>query len=147
MKITSPVFNDNEFIPKEYTCDGKNINPPLDFDDFPEETKELALIVDDPDAPGKTFVHWLVYNMSKKLHIDRDSVPATQGRNDFGDVGYGGPCPPSGEHRYYFKLYALDTKLELDEGLNKKQLEEAMEGHVLEDAELVGLYVRKEILE
>lgn len=142
MKIMSPAFRNHAKIPEKYTCDGDNVNPPLDFDDFPKETKQLALIVDDPDAPGKTFVHWLVYNMPLSVHIDEDSVPATQGYNDFGRQSYGGPCPPSGEHRYFFKLYALDTKLDLAEGVNKAKLESAMEGHVLEKADLIGLYSR-----
>jgi len=142
MKITSPAFSNHGMIPKKYTCDGENINPPLNFDDFPEEIKELALIVDDPDAPGKTWVHWVLYNMQVILRIDENSIPATQGMNDFGKKNYGGPCPPSGQHRYYFKLYALDKKLELDEGITKARLEKAMDGHILEQAELVGLYSR-----
>ncbi len=142
MNITSPAFQHNENIPPKYTCDGENINPPLDFDDFPEETKQLALIVDDPDAPGQTFVHWLLYNMQLLIHVDENSVPATQGENDFGNKNYGGPCPPSGRHRYFFKLYALDKKLDMDEGIDKQQLESAMQDHVLEKAELVGLYSR-----
>lgn len=143
MKISSPAFQHNEKIPKKYTCDGDNINPPLNFDDFPEDTKQLALIVDDPDAPGKTWVHWVVYKMPVILHVDENSVPATQGINDFGSKSYGGPCPPSGQHRYYFKLYALDTKMDLDEGIVKEELLNAMKGHILEVAELIGLYSRQ----
>ena len=143
MKISSPVFQHNEKIPRKYTCDGENINPPLNFDDFPEDTKQLALIVDDPDAPGRTWVHWVVYKMPVILHVDENSVPATQGINDFGSKSYGGPCPPSGQHRYYFKLYALDTKMDLDEGIDKEELLNAMKGHILEVAELIGLYSRQ----
>lgn len=143
MKISSPAFQHNEKIPRKYTCDGENINPPLNFDDFPEDTKQLALIVDDPDAPGRIWVHWVVYKMPVILHVDENSVPATQGINDFGSKSYGGPCPPSGQHRYYFKLYALDTKMDLDEGIDKEELLNAMKGHILEVAELIGLYSRQ----
>ena len=142
MKITSPAFKHNEMIPPKYTCDGDDINPPLNIDDLPKEAKQLALIVDDPDAPAKTWVHWVVYNMPVNIHIDEDSIPGAQGKNDFGRTNYGGPCPPSGQHRYYFKLYALDTRLKLDEGITKEQLEAAMAGHVVEEAELIGVYKR-----
>ena len=142
MKITSSAFKDHEKIPKKYTCDGENVNPPLDFDDFPKEVKELALIVDDPDAPSKIWVHWLVYNMPVIVHIDENSIPATEGINDFGNTHYGGPCPPEGTHRFRFRLYALDERLELKEGMTRQQLEKEMEGHILESAELVGVYSR-----
>jgi Raf kinase inhibitor-like YbhB/YbcL family protein len=142
MKITSSVFNYHELIPKKYTCDAENINPPLNFDEFPEETQQLALIVDDPDARAETWVHWVIYNMPVISHIDENSAPGTQGPNDRGNKNYSGPCPPSGKHRYYFKLYALNSKKVLKEGLNKLQLEAAMKGHILEKAELVGLYSR-----
>ncbi|MBD3289687.1 YbhB/YbcL family Raf kinase inhibitor-like protein [candidate division KSB1 bacterium] len=142
MKITSPAFKNNEAIPTKYTCDGEDVNPPLNIDDLPKEAKELAMIMDDPDAPSKTWVHWVVYNMPVNIHIDENSIPGKQGMNDFGKKNYGGPCPPSGEHRYYFKVYALDNRLELEEGITKKELESAMEGHILEQAELVGLYAK-----
>jgi len=116
-QITSPVFENNGFIPKKYTCDGVDINPQLLIANVPSETKSLALIVDDPDAPAGTWVHWVVWNISPQTHeIKENSVPngANQGLNDFRKRSYGGPCPPSGTHRYFFKLYALDTILTLD---------------------------------
>lgn len=143
MKITSPAFFHNGMIPKKYTCQGEDINPPLDFTDVPTYAKSLALIVDDPDAPMGTWVHWIVYNIKPDcFHIAENSVPegALLGKNDFGKFQYGGPCPPSGTHRYFFKLYALDCVLDLKGVVNKTQLLSAMEGHILAEAELVGLY-------
>lgn len=142
MKITSSDFKDNGMIPGRFTCDGENVNPCLVIEGVPPAAKSLALVVDDPDAPMGTWVHWLVYDMPLSGRIEQDSVPGKQGRNDFGRKNYGGPCPPSGTHRYFFKLYALDAALGLKEGLSKKELEGAMQGHVLEKAELVGLYKR-----
>lgn len=142
MKITSSDFKDNGMIPGRFTCDGENVNPCLVIEAVPPAAKSLALVVDDPDAPMGTWVHWLVYDMPLSGRIEQDSVPGKQGRNDFGRKNYGGPCPPSGTHRYFFKLYALDAALGLKEGLSKKELEGAMQGHVLEKAELVGLYKR-----
>ena len=144
VKITSPAFKDNEKVPAKYTCDGQDINPPLNIDDLPKDAKELAIIIEDPDAPSKTWTHWLVYNMPVNIHIDENSVPGKQGMNDFGKKKYNGPCPPSGQqHRYYFKVFALDERLELDSGLTKKELETAMEGHILEQAQLVISYRRR----
>ncbi|MBD3383967.1 YbhB/YbcL family Raf kinase inhibitor-like protein [candidate division KSB1 bacterium] len=145
MKISSPSFKHKERIPSKYTCDGQDINPPLSIEEIPDGTRELALIVDDPDAPAKTWVHWVVYQIPVTDKISENSVPGTEGRNDFDNIGYGGPCPPSGQHRYYFKIYALDTKLELEEGIDKRKLEESMEGHILEEAELIGLYKKSEV--
>lgn len=145
MKITSPAFANQESIPEKYTCDGADISPPLEFSDIPEDAESLALIVDDPDAPAGTWVHWTVWNISPDTTgIAEDSVPedAQEGMTDFGQPGYGGPCPPSGEHRYFFKLYALDTELELDSSAGKKQLLDAMEGHKLAESELVGAYAK-----
>ena len=142
MKKSSTAFENHIMIPRQYTCDGVNINPPLDFEDIPAEAKELALIVTDPDAPSKNFAHWVIYNMHVTSHIEENSVPGTQGINDFGKINYGGPCPPSGQHRFHFKLYALDTNLGLFEGLSKAQLEMVMEGHILEKAEFIGVYSR-----
>jgi hypothetical protein len=113
------------------------------IEDIPENTKRLALIVDDPDAPAGTWVHWVVFNIPKTDVIEEGEVPGKQGINDFGKLQYGGPCPPSGTHRYFFKLYALDEKLDLKEGCHKKDLLKAMEGHIIEEAELIGLYQRK----
>lgn len=142
MKITSPEFEHNAMIPSQFTCDGEDINPPLIIEDIPPETKSLALIVDDPDAPMGTWVHWVVYDIPVTNQIQEDSIPGKQGMNDFRKKDYGGPCPPSGTHRYFFKLYALDQELNLEEGLSKKDLEDAMEGHILAQAELIGLYKR-----
>jgi len=146
MTLKSPAFGPNEAIPRKYTGDGEDTSPPLSWSGAPAEAKQLALIVDDPDAPAKTWVHWVVWNIrAETKEIPAGSVPpgALQGRNDFGRPGWGGPCPPSGTHRYFFKLYALDALLPLPSGASKAQLEEAMKGHVLEKAELIGLYRRK----
>ena len=143
MRLTSPAFSAGEAIPALYTCDGSDINPPLVIDGIPPETVSLVLIMDDPDCPERTFVHWVAYDIDVIGRIEEESRPGTGGLNDFGRTDYGGPCPPSGSHRYIFKLYALDRKLDRDPGLNKKQLLEAVEGHILARAELTGLYRRE----
>lgn len=146
MKISSPAFENNSQIPEKYTCEGENINPPLEIRDLPEGTQSLVLIVDDPDAPGGTFLHWLVFNIDPKItSIEENSIPlgGIQGRNDFGKEKYGGPCPPFGEHRYYFKIYALSKKLNLKSGASLKEVEKEMEGSVLDESQLIGLYQRK----
>ena len=140
MKILSPEFGDNEYIPREFTCQGKDVNPALIIEGIPDKTKTLALIVDDPDAPVGTWVHWVVFDMPVVSRIEEDSVPGIQGSNDFGRKDWGGPCPPSGTHRYFFKIYALDTELGLEKGATKQKVEKAMQGHILDQAELVGLY-------
>lgn len=140
MKLTSSAFKHEGFIPDVYTCKGKDISPPLKIADVPQEAKSLALIVDDPDAPGKTWVHWVVFDIPVTDKIGENSIPGKQGMNDFGRKDYGGPCPPSGVHRYFFKLYALDVSLDLKEGINKGELEKAMEGHILDRCELLGKY-------
>jgi Raf kinase inhibitor-like YbhB/YbcL family protein len=145
LQIISPAFKHNEFIPKKYTCDGEDINPPFRIEDIPSKAKSLSFIVDDPDAPAGTWVHWVVWNINPDTReIKENSVPkgAQQGLNDFRKNDYGGPCPPSGTHRYFFKLYALDTMFNLGSKAKKSDLEEAMKGHILEKAELVGLYRR-----
>ena len=139
-------------IPKEYTCDGANISPQLAWDSMPEKTKSWALIVDDPDAPGKTWVHWVAFNIPGNVKEMPENIPAhetlncfgegRQGTNDFKKMGYGGPCPPTGAHRYYFHLYALDTDLTLDSSTTKEQLLKAIAGHVLAEGELMGKYQR-----
>lgn len=146
MKITSEEFENYEYIPPEYTCDGDNVNPPLEIHDVPSNTESLALIMDDPDAPSGTFIHWLVWNIpseTKELNSN-DSSPlnAVCGTTSSKIIGYVGPCPPSGEHRYFFKLYALDIMLFLSEGADRNDLEKAMQGHIINKAELVGLYCR-----
>lgn len=146
LKITSPTFVTNGYIPAHYTCDGNDVNPPLEIADLPPGTKTLALIVDDPDAPRGMWVHWVVWNIAPTAHtIREDSVPAgsSQGKNDWKRNSYGGPCPPSGVHRYFFKLYALDTRLNLGAGATKSDLEKAMGGHIIATAELIGLYKRR----
>lgn len=140
MKLTSPEFNDNEFIPKKFTCRGENINPELVIDDIPAGTQSVALIFDDPDAPSGDWVHWVIFDIPVVLKIEEGSAAGKQGVNDFGRIGYDGPCPPFGTHRYVFKLYALDAKLNLKEGISKADLEKAMYGHVLAKAELTGLF-------
>lgn len=144
MKITSSVFEQNQAIPSKYTCDADDVSPPLSISEVPEEAKSLALIVDDPDAPAKTWVHWVVWGINPQTKdIAEGTVPGTEGTTDFGRTGWGGPCPPSGTHRYFFKLYALDTELDLDTSATKADLEKAMEGHILDQAELIGLYQRQ----
>lgn len=143
MKLTSPEFAHNNFIPKRFTCEGQDINPALIIEDIPKEAKSLVLIVDDPDAPMGTWVHWVVYDIPIVNRLEEDSIPGKQGNNNFGRKDYGGPCPPSGTHRYFFKIYALDKKLNLNEGISKRVLEEAMEGHILDRAELIGLYKKQ----
>lgn len=140
MNITSPAFEHNQIIPRKYTCQGEDINPPLAISDIPEGTQTLALIVDDPDAPMGTWVHWVVFNISPTNEIKENSVPGEQASNNFGQIEYGGPCPPGGTHRYFFKLYALDTSIEFKTGMTKKDIEKAMTGHILSNAELIGLY-------
>ena len=140
MKISSSAFEHKGRIPDKYTCIGDDVNPPLEISNIPKGTKTLALIIDDPDAPVGTWVHWVVWNINLSGGIMEDSVPGTQGSNDFRKIEYGGPCPPSGTHRYFFKLYALDSELALEEGSDKKKLLATMEGHVISQAELIGLY-------
>jgi Raf kinase inhibitor-like YbhB/YbcL family protein len=143
MKISSPAFAANAKIPAEYTCDGQDKNPPLEIEGVPSNAKSLAIIVDDPDAPAGTWVHWVLWNVDTATRkIETGSVPkgAKQGVNDFKKNGYGGPCPPSGSHRYFFKLYALDTGLDLPGKTAKADLERAMKGHVIAQAETIGRY-------
>lgn len=143
MKITSPSFEHNQNMSSKYSCDGENVNPPLQFIDIPQNAKSLVLIVDDPDAPSKTWIHWVVFNIDPKTSgIEENSKPTTgiEGMTDFGRTGWGGPCPPSGVHRYFFKLYALDSTLNLSSAAGKKEVEDAMEDHIIESSELTGLY-------
>ena len=144
MRLSSPAFENNADIPSKYTCDGENINPQLNIEDVPAEAKSIVLIADDPDASAGTWVHWVVVNIpaSENIIIEENSVPGKQLTNDFGKTSYGGPCPPSETHRYSFKVYALDTELDLDESKEKADAESAMKGHVIAQAQLVGLYSR-----
>ncbi len=150
MKIQSSAFKEWEKIPSKFTCDGENVSPQLSWSDFPSNTKTFSLIVDDPDAPSGTFVHWVVYNIPSDVTslpegTTSQNLPAgaKQGTNHFGDNDYGGPCPPSGTHRYYFKLYALDSEVQLKSGAGKKDLLKAMEGHILAESQLMGKYERR----
>jgi Raf kinase inhibitor-like YbhB/YbcL family protein len=143
LKITSPAFESNKQIPRKYGCHDQATNPPLSIEGIPTETKSLALIVDDPDAPSGTFAHWVVWNISPSTNkIAEHVVPGTQGLNSSGEHGYTGPCPPSGTHRYFFKVYALDMELGLGSNSKKQDLEKAMQGHILAKGELIGLYSR-----
>jgi len=149
IKVTSTAFNDGELIPKKYTCDGENVSPPLAWADVPANAKSIALIVDDPDAPGKTWVHWVVYDLPTSVtSLSENAAKAEQlgggkqGTNDFKKIGYGGPCPPSGAHRYYFKLYALNAETSLNPGATKEQLLQAMAGHIIAQGQLIGRYKR-----
>lgn len=145
LKVTSSAFSDGGKIPGKYTCDGSNVNPPLRIENLPKAVKSLALIVDDPDAPGQTWTHWLLWNIDPKgTEIRENSVPqnAAQGTSDFGSARYGGPCPPSGSHRYYFKAYALDTVLSLPSSATKAAVEKAIAGHVVAKGSLMGTYSR-----
>ena len=146
LQLSSSAFAYGGAIPARYTCDGEDANPPLAIDRVPTGTKSLALIVDDPDAPVGLWVHWVLWNIHPQIRqIGEKIVPADaiQGRNSWGRTSYGGPCPPSGTHRYFFKLYALDTILKLGSGTTKAELERAMEGHVIGKGELMGTYRRK----
>ena len=142
LSVESHAFENNKLIPAKYTCDGDDVNPPLIIEGIPEEAKTLALIVDDPDAPMGTWDHWIVWNIPPTGKIEENTVPGTEGMNTARKHSYGGPCPPYGTHRYFFKVYALDTKLTLNPDSKKKDVEKAMESHILAKGELVGLYRR-----
>ena len=151
LQISSASFSAGEMIPKKFTCDGPDVSPKLSWGAAPEKTQSFALIMDDPDAPVGTWVHWVLFDLpadTKELAegvAKQEQLPngARQGRNDFGKIGYGGPCPPPGNpHRYFFKLYVLDTKLNLKAGASKADVERAMKGHILGQAELMGRYGR-----
>ena len=146
MKITSAAFQDNGNIPTKFTCDGADVNPALRFNDTPAQAKSLVLIVDDPDAPSGLFTHWIVWNIDSKTSDVAESATlqgGVQGTNDFGKSGYGGPCPPSGTHRYYFKIFALDRMLDLRPGARRSELDAAMREHVVAQGQLMGRYSRK----
>ena len=150
-QLRSSAFRENELIPKKYTCDGSDVSVPLSWGDPPQGTKSFALIADDPDAPAGTWVHWVLYDLppdtrelpessSRQEHLENG---AKQGKNDFGKIGYGGPCPPAGRsHRYFFKLYALDQTTGLQAKAAKQQVLDAIKGHTLGEAQLIGTYKR-----
>jgi Raf kinase inhibitor-like YbhB/YbcL family protein len=143
LAITSSAFAPNGMIPAKYTCQGENVNPPISIGNIPAGTKSLTLIMDDPDAPGGTFDHWIVWNIEPKEFITENSKPGMEGKNHYGIKQYKGPCPPSGTHRYFFKVFALDLLLDLKEGADKKTVVKAMEQHILAKGELVGTYQKK----
>jgi Raf kinase inhibitor-like YbhB/YbcL family protein len=151
MKLTSPAFTEGGMIPAQYTCNGADISPPLAWEEVPEDAKSLALIVDDPDAPVGTWVHWVLYNLPASTRELKENITKTkilpdgamQGTNDFRKIGYNGPCPPGGTHRYFFKLYALDEMVDLNPGARKKDLVDAMKGHILAECQLMGKFSRR----
>jgi len=151
VKITSSAFADGQMIPSKYTCDGRDVSPPLQWDGVPETAQSIALICDDPDAPMGTWVHWVLFNLpadttklAEAMGPDETLANgAKQGTSDFGRIGYGGPCPPSGTHRYFFKIYALDSMLDLLAGASKRQLVDAMAGHIIGESRLMGKYKRR----
>lgn len=150
IKLISSAFAEGGMIPRQHTCDGADISPPLSWDSIPDSTKSFALICDDPDAPRGTWVHWVVYDIPANVKELAQKIPlqeklangAKQGKNDSRKIGYSGPCPPGGTHRYYFKLYALDVLLDLNPGAAKNDLLRAMEGHILATGQLMGKYSR-----
>ena len=150
MELSSPAFNDGDMIPEKHTCDGEDISPPLVWELVPQNVKSIALICDDPDAPVGTWVHWVYYDIPSNTNgLPENITPqenpdngGKQGTNDFRKIGYGGPCPPGGIHRYYFKIYALDAILNLPAGIDKEKLLKAMEGHIVGQAQLMGKYKR-----
>jgi len=143
LTVTSPAFDNGKHIPMKYSCEGSSINPPLRVKGIPARTKSLAIIVEDPDAPQGTVDHWVVWNIRPMPLIDENTGAGRSGRNTKGENKYMGPCPPTGSHRYFFKVYALNTMLELPEGVGKKELEEAMKGHVLSSGTLMGTYKKE----
>jgi Raf kinase inhibitor-like YbhB/YbcL family protein len=151
ISLSSTAFKDGERIPNKYTCEGQDISPPLEWSEPPSGTQAFALIVDDPDAPAGVFTHWVIFNIAPDSRQLAEAMPtqgqlpgsALQGKNDFGETGYGGPCPPPGRpHRYQFTLYALNQPLGLKAGISKKQLLSTMQGHVLAQGQLTGTYQR-----
>lgn len=151
ISISSEAFKENGTIPDEYTCEGEDISPPLSWQGLPAGTKSIALIADDPDAPGRAFVHWVIYNIPANTQKLAKGIPgqekladgSLQGMTDFGRAGYGGPCPPHGKpHRYFFKIYAIDRILDLSSGASREDVEDAMKGHILAKGELIGKYAR-----
>ena len=151
IKIKSAAFKHMQPIPPQYTCDGADISPPLSWSNVPPAAKSIALVADDPDAPAGTWVHWVAYGLPPAVDSLPENIPkidtlsggGIQGRNDFHRMGWNGPCPPGGTHRYFFKVYALDTMLNLPAGKTKQEIEKAMKGHILAKGELAGTYTRK----
>jgi Raf kinase inhibitor-like YbhB/YbcL family protein len=143
LQLSSPSFKANEAIPQKFACDGQNINPAITIKGVPSSAKTLALVVEDPDAPKGTVYHWVMWNIPAGSSIDENSAPGVQGKNTHGQNSYMGPCPPSGTHHYHFKVYALDTQLDIDTSSGQAELQAAMQGHIVASSELVGLYSKK----
>ena len=143
LKITSPAFDNEGDIPEKYTCDGDKINPPLHIEGLPHETQTLVLIVEDPDAPGKIFDHWIIWGIDAVSTIPENSNPGISGKNGAGKTGYYPPCPPSGTHRYFFYVFALDNVIDLPTNSTKQELNEAMNGHIIAQGTLMGKYKSK----
>ena len=140
LRISSPAFKPGGNIPSRYTCEGEDINPPLDIKQIPAEAKSMVLIIEDPDAPMGTWLHWLVWNIPIVHYLNENEVPGDQGLNDFGKIAYGGPCPPSGMHRYYFNVYALDDLLDIPEGSSRREVEAAIQNHIIAYGQVMGVY-------
>lgn len=141
--LSSPAFNSNTNLPSQFTCEGENVSPSLRWEEAPDNTRSFALIVDDPDAPSGTWVHWTLFNIPPDVYqIEQDNTPpeVISGLNSWGETGYRGPCPPSGTHHYYFKLYALDKTLSLSSNVTSEEILDAMQGHILDECVLIGLY-------
>ena len=141
--VRSIAFSHNGHIPLQYTCEGENFNPPIEISNVPRETKTLALVMEDPDAPRGVFVHWVLWDLSPHSSRAEKTNQGISGKNGFGKIGYGGPCPPSGTHRYFFKVYALDNSPQLEGGADKDALHAAIMGHIIAEGELMGLYSKK----
>ena len=145
MKILSSAFENNQPIPAKYTCDGENIVPPLVFENVPAEAKSLAIIMNDPDSPSGDFLHWTIWNIFPDIKEIKEGLApseAREGFNDFGEIGYGGPCPGQGSHRYIFTIYALDIALEMPAGSKRSELEQELESHILKIVKLAGRYIK-----
>jgi len=143
LKVASSAFDGNNFIPAKYSCEGQDVNPPLTIENIPEEAKSLAIIVDDPDARAASWVHWVMWNIPVTHHFKENHVPGIQGINDFGSQKYNSPCLPRGTHHYYFKIYALNSLLDIPESSSKLQLETAMSDHIIAFGEIIGFYTRR----
>jgi len=143
LELLSPAFEADDIIPVKYTCDGEGINPPLEIHNIPDDAETLALIVEDPDAPGGTFDHWLMWNIQPVDLIDENTIPGISGTNSAGKTGYHPPCPPKGVHRYYFHVYALDSELDLAPHASKENLLQAMKSHILAEGTIMGRYERQ----
>jgi Raf kinase inhibitor-like YbhB/YbcL family protein len=146
LNVTSKAFGNEENIPSEYTCDGVNFNPPLNIENIPEDAKSLVLIMDDPVSSKGTWTHWIVFNIgfqNGKAEIKENANPGIQAVNSFSKTSYGGPCPPSGEHRYFFRIYAIDKTLDLDETATRDEIEDAIKDSIVAVGELIGKYKRE----